>query len=143
MAYVAFIVSAVEKMVSERADNVSSAIMVDVNVTQRGESRDSCVCRVRVRKFSPTYFCACFSLLCLVKAPLVVNVRLPLPSWDGHNGHENTSPGLRRRLGPSLALSFAAPFLEGAFSLGFPSDLEAVALEATFGVPLTPFLASS
>ena len=60
MAYVAFIVSAVEKMVSERADNVSSAIMVDVNVTQRGESRDSCVCRVRVRKFSPTYFCACF-----------------------------------------------------------------------------------
>ena len=89
---------------------------------------DTCVCRVRVRKFSPTYFCACFSLLCLVKAPLVVNVRLPFPSWDGHNGHENTSPGLRRRLGPSLAFGFAAPFLEGAFSFGVTSDLEAVAL---------------
>ena len=57
-------------------------------------------------------------------APLVVNVRLPLPSLDGHKGHENTSPGLRRQLGPSLALGFAAPFVEGAFSFAVASHFE-------------------
>ena len=94
------------------------------NAPHKGVKAGTPVCRVRVRNLSPTYFCACFSLLSLVMAPLVVNVRLPLPSLDGHNGHENTSPGLRRQLGPSLALGFAAPFVEGAFSFAVASPFE-------------------
>ena len=111
MTYVAFIVSVVETMVSKRAVDLDETLLVLrlCETPHKGVKAGTPVCRVRVRKFSPTYFCACFSLLCLVMAPLVVNVRLPLPSLDGHNGHENTSPGLRRQLGPSLALGFAAP----------------------------------
>ena len=126
MTYVAFIVSVVETMVSKRAVDLDETLLVLrlCETPHKGVKAGTPVCRVRVRKFSPTYFCACFSLLCLVMAPLVVNVRLPLPSLDGHKGHENTSPGLRRQLGPSLALGFAAPFVEGAFSFGVASHFE-------------------